>query len=203
MTVNFAKGLVPAVIQDAETLAVLMVGYMNEEALRVTRETGRVTFYSRSKERLWTKGESSGNFLNVKSIREDCDEDALLILAQPLGPTCHNGTKSCFDGGAETAPETQEGPLDFVLQLESLLQRRRKELPEGSYSTKLFKKGRKKIAQKLGEEAVEVILEIDNEKERFTDEAADLVFHLLVLLADRDSSLGDVVKVLKDRHRFE
>lgn len=188
-----ADGLIPAVIQDNSTLQVLMLGYMNKEAYDKTVAEGRVTFYSRTKSRLWTKGETSGNFLNVVSIVKDCDNDTLLIRVVPVGPVCHTGSKTCF-GGREN-----EG---FIGYLQSVVQRRHKEMPEGSYTTKLFTKGVKKIAQKVGEEAVETIIEaVDNNNPDMIYEASDLVYHLLVLLENQGLSLSDIEDELAKRHK--
>ncbi len=191
---NFKKsnGLVTAVIQHQLTKQVLMVGYMNEEALQKTREEKRVTFYSRTKERLWTKGESSGNFLTVKTIVEDCDNDALLILAIPEGPTCHKGTQSCFGTDA---------PTGFAYQLENIIENRKFSSPDASYVNRLFRKGVNKIAQKVGEEAVELVIEAkDSDDDKFLNEAADLLFHYLVLLNQKGFRLEDVEKILRGRH---
>jgi phosphoribosyl-ATP pyrophosphohydrolase/phosphoribosyl-AMP cyclohydrolase len=197
MKLDFEKldGLLPAVIQDSQTLKVLMVGFMNEEAYEKTRETGKVTFYSRTKKRLWTKGEESGNFLDVENIIPDCDSDTLLIKAKPAGPVCHTGSDTCFD-------EENLSGINFLTSLETIIQQRKKEMPEGSYTTKLFKNGVNKIAKKLGEEAVELVIEAkDSNDELFLNEAADLLYHLEVLLVERDKKLEDVVRVLEERHR--
>ncbi len=197
MDLDFSKlnGLVPAVIQDDDSGVVLMVGFMNKESLKKTKKTGLVTFWSRSKERLWTKGEESGNYLKVKEIIPDCDKDTLLIKAIPSGPVCHTGQDTCFD------EKNHEG-IDFLQTLEDLIYRRKKEMPEGSYTTKLFKKGVNKIAKKLGEEAVELVIEAkDSNDELFLNEAADLLYHLEVLLVERGKRLKDVAAVLKERHK--
>jgi phosphoribosyl-ATP pyrophosphohydrolase/phosphoribosyl-AMP cyclohydrolase len=197
MKLDFKKldGLVPAVVQDSNTRKVLMVGFMDEEALSKTKKTGKVTFYSRTKKRLWTKGEKSGNFLHVDKILVDCDNDTLLIKAKPSGPVCHTGRDTCFD------EKNKEG-IEFLNSLEKVIQKRKKELPEGSYTTKLFKKGVNKIAKKLGEEAVELVIEAkDSNDELFLNEAADLLYHLQVLLVSRNKQLSDVVKVLEKRHK--
>ncbi len=187
------EGLVPVIIQDDSTLKVLMLGYMNEQAYNKSVAEGRVTFFSRTKGRLWTKGETSGNFLNICSIAKDCDDDTLLIRVNPVGPTCHKGTTSCF-GGDET-----EG---FIRFLDSFIRRRRTEMPEGSYTTHLFNKGVNKIAQKVGEEAVETVIEaIDCNDERLLYEASDLMYHYLVLLAYKGVSLADIEKELASRHK--
>lgn len=187
-------GLIPAIIQDAGTQKVLMLGYMNQEALERTVAEGTVTFFSRTKGRLWTKGESSGNFLRVAGIRVDCDGDTVLIQAHPTGPVCHTGSDTCFE-------EVNEAP-DFLHHLERVIRRRREEMPEGSYTTRLFARGINKIAQKVGEEAVELVIEAkDDNKDLFLNEAADLMFHYLVLLAAKGCKLDEVVQVLRDRHK--
>jgi phosphoribosyl-AMP cyclohydrolase / phosphoribosyl-ATP pyrophosphohydrolase len=195
MDIDFSKsnGLVPVVIQDNNTLQVLMVGYMNEEALIKTKDEGNVTFFSRSKNRLWTKGETSGNFLIVKEITTDCDNDALLIKVNPAGPVCHTGKKSCF--GEET-------PKGFIYELEQIVnQRIDNDLPE-SYTNKLFKKGINKVAQKVGEEAVELVIEAkDDNPELFKSEAADLLYHLLVLLYAKKVTFSDIEEILQSRHK--
>lgn len=193
---DFAKmdGLVPAIIQDASSLKVLMLGFMNDEAYQKTKETGLVTFFSRTKQRLWTKGEESGNFLDVKEILEDCDDDTLLIKVIPRGPVCHTGADTCFS-------EENRRDIHFLRQLQDLIAGRKREMPEGSYTTKLFNSGINKIAQKVGEEAVELVIESkDNNDELFLNESADLVFHLLVLLTEKGFDLADVVKILEERH---
>ena len=188
-----ADGLLPVVVQDAVTLKVLMVGYMNREAYDKTIAEGRVTFYSRSRECLWTKGETSGNFLTVKDIYVDCDKDTLLIKAIPAGPTCHRGTVSCFD-----TPD-EEG---FIRHLQAVVQQRHRDMPEGSYTTKLFIKGVKKIAQKVGEEAVESVVEaVDGNRDRFIYEASDMIYHLLVLMEQMGCSIEDLERELSLRHK--
>lgn len=196
---DFEKGdgLIPAVIQDSENFQVLMLGYMNEEALQTTLEEERVTFYSRSKGRLWTKGETSGNYLDLVDIQQDCDNDSLLILAKPNGPTCHTGEQSCFHQKKFKAKNS----LGFLNDLERLIISRKKEMPEDSYTTYLFGKGLDKIAQKVGEEAVETVIEAKNGKKKFVNEVADLLFHLMVLLVEKDVPLKKVVKKLKKRHK--
>ena len=190
------QGLVPAIIQEHGTGRVLMLGFMNEEALRLTRETGLVTFWSRTRKKLWTKGEESGNKLHVKEIHEDCDGDTLLIRVRPDGPVCHTGSWSCFD----TETDREEG-ADFLLYLQDLLADRKKKMPEDSYTAALFRQGLNRIAQKVGEEAVELVIEAkDDDRDRFLGEAADLVYHLLVLLLEKGLTLQDVVRVLKERH---
>ncbi len=194
------KGLIPAIIQDAKTGTVLMLGFMNSEALEKTREEGKVTFFSRTKDRLWTKGEESGNFLHVVEILEDCDKDTLLIKANPAGPVCHTGTDTCFNE-SNIASMDSEG-LAFIAQLQQLIHTRKAEMPEGSYTTSLFSEGINKIAQKVGEEAVELIIESkDNNDELFLNEAADLLYHLLVLLTAKGKDIKDVTAVLERRHR--
>ncbi len=197
MTINFDKspdGLVPAVIQDAVTGKVLMLGYMNEAAYLKTDAEGIVTFFSRSKQRLWTKGETSGNFLHVKQLLVDCDGDTLLIKASPDGPTCHTGADTCFN-------EVNSGKGQFLNYLQAIIHDRRINPSDGSYTASLFKRGVNKIAQKVGEEAVELVIEAkDNNDDLFRGEAADLMFHFLVLLEQKNMSLDDVIAVLQHRH---
>jgi len=197
MKIDFSKysdGLVPAVVQDSRTRRVLMLGFMNEESLNKTKETQKVTFFSRSKNRLWTKGEESGNFLNVKEILEDCDNDTLLIKVEPEGPVCHTGSDTCFG-------EKNKGG-SFLAKLEKIIDNRKNNPKEGSHISKLYSKGINKIAQKVGEEAVELVIEAkDNNDELFLEEAADLMFHYLILLHARDKNLKDVVEVLKKRQK--
>ncbi len=186
-------GLLPVIIQDADTLRVLMLGYMNREAFDKTMNEGQVTFFSRTRQCLWTKGETSGNRLTVVSIYPDCDNDTLLVKVRPAGPVCHRGTTACFD-----TPESE----GFVRSLARLVRQRHQEMPEGSYTTRLFIKGVKKIAQKVGEEATESIIEaVDGNRDRFTYEASDLVFHLLVLLEEIGLSPEDIERELLKRHR--
>lgn len=196
MTVDFKKysdGLVPAIVQDFTTHKVLMLGFMNEEALHKTETTTKVTFYSRSKKRLWTKGEGSGNFLELKSLAVDCDNDTLLIKAHPLGPVCHTGADTCWS--------EKNHSEDFLYYLEDIINLRRKVAPNESYVASLFAKGINKIAQKVGEEAVELVIEAkDNNKELFLNEAADLLFHYLILLNAKDYKLHDVLDILQKRH---
>lgn len=199
-----ADGLIPAVIQDDRTLAVLMLGYMNQEAFEKTIGDKRVTFFSRTKNRLWTKGETSGNFLDVVSVSADCDKDTLLIRVIPHGPACHNGTATCFATSSTTANEEKpyEDTEGFVRYLQSVIQRRHKEMPEGSYTTKLFEKGVCKISQKVGEEAVETVIDaVAGNREGFLYEASDLVYHLLVLLEANGCSIADIEKELAKRHK--
>lgn len=192
-------GLLPAVVQSASDGAVLMLGYMNREALAATRESGRVTFWSRSKQRLWVKGESSGHFLTVRSISRDCDRDTLLILATAQGPTCHTGTRTCF-GAAP--PQAAAADYAFLAALEELIEQRGLEQPEGSYTAKLLREGGRRIAQKVGEEGVELALaSVTQSDAEVVGEAADLVYHLLILLKARRLSLREVVAELQTRHR--
>lgn len=195
MNIDFTKGngLVPVVIQDNTTLQVLMVGYMNEEALLKTEKEGKVTFFSRSKNRLWTKGETSGNFLYVKEILSDCDNDSILIKVNPAGPVCHTGSTACFD------EETAKG---FIYQLEQIINQRINEDASDSYTNKLYKKGINKVAQKVGEEAVELVIEAkDDNIDLFKNEAADLLYHLLILLKAKDTDFQSIEKVLMERHK--
>ena len=202
MNLDFVKsgGLLPVIIQDNTSGQVLMLGYMNEEALKKTQEENIVTFYSRTKNRLWTKGETSGNFLKVVNIQEDCDQDTLLIKVNPQGPTCHTGAISCFSSQAETySPQT--GSALFLEYLEKLIQERKQNPNQASYTNSLFEKGILKIAQKVGEEAVETVIDaVAGKKETLKGEAADLLYHLLVLLAALDMKLSDIINVLEERH---
>jgi phosphoribosyl-ATP pyrophosphohydrolase/phosphoribosyl-AMP cyclohydrolase len=196
MNPDFTKmnGLVPAIIQHHLSNQVLMLGFMNAEAFEKTRKTGRVTFFSRTKQRLWTKGEESGNFLKVKEIQEDCDQDTLLIKVDPAGPVCHKGTMSCFG-------DDPGNPYAFLEELQALLRNRKRKMPEGSYTAELFKSGSGKIARKVGEEAVEFIIEArDKDDGKFLNEGADLLFHILILLIDRGYDLSDIISILKGRH---
>ena len=187
-----ADGLLPVIVQDARTLKVLMLGYMNEEAFEKSAAEGRVTFFSRSKGRLWTKGETSGNFLNIVEMYADCDADTLLVKAIPVGPTCHRGTLSCFD-----TPDTE----GFVRTLQDVIRRRHAEMPEGSYTTKLFIKGPKSISKKVGEECTEAIIEaVSGKRDRFIYEASDLIYHFLVLCEAMGVSIEDLEKELAFRH---
>lgn len=188
-----AGGLLPVVVQDAVTLKVLMVAYMNREAFEKTLQTGKATFYSRTREALWTKGETSGNFINVVGMYADCDNDTLLLLGNPCGPACHRGTTSCFD-----TPEDD----GFIRRLENVVQGRHKQMPEGSYTTKLFTKGVNKIAQKVGEEAVETVIEATcGNRERYLYEACDLMYHLLVLNEQMGFTIADMERELSSRHK--
>jgi phosphoribosyl-ATP pyrophosphohydrolase/phosphoribosyl-AMP cyclohydrolase len=196
MKPDFTKspdGLIPAIIQDNITNVVLMLGYMNQEAFDKTQQEKRVTFFSRSKNRLWTKGEESGNFLDVNSLLIDCDNDTILIKATPAGPTCHKGSDTCFN-------EKNISP-NFLIELETIIRDRKNNPTDKSYTASLFAKGINKIAQKVGEEAVEVVIEAkDNNDELFKGEAADLLFHYLILLQAKNFTLNDIIQVLKDRH---
>lgn len=197
MKINYdEKGLVPAIIQDAKTKTVLMLGYMNEEAYLKTNETKKVTFYSRSKQRLWTKGEESGNFLNLVSIKNDCDNDSLLISVNPQGPTCHKGTDNCWG-------DNNEQSFGFFTELEqTIAERKVNQDNEKSYVADLFRKGINKIAQKVGEEAVEVVIEAKDEDDNlFLNESADLLFHYLILLKAKGFGLNDIEQVLIDRKK--
>ncbi len=199
MDINFNKessGLVPAIIQDQHSNKVLMLGFMNKAAYDKTVQTGQVTFFSRTRKRLWTKGEESGNFLDVVSITEDCDQDTLLIKAIPVGPVCHTGADTCWD---------EQNPTDdfyFLKTLQNFIAKRKAEMPKGSYTTSLFESGTAKIAQKVGEEAVETVIEaMANNDERLLYEASDLVYHLMVLLAHKGFSISDLATELKKRHK--
>ena len=194
---NFEKnnGLIPAVIQDGKTNQVLMLGYMNQKALEETRKTGKVTFYSRTKQRLWTKGETSGNFLELDSIQSDCDADTLLVKVRPIGPTCHLGSDTCFGS------DNKDSGIRFLQDLQKIIKNRKETSPEGSYTASLFASGINKIAQKVGEEAVEVVIEAkEPETGNLKEETADLLFHLLVLLEQKEVPLAKVVDVLRERH---
>lgn len=197
MEIDFHKmnGLVPAIVQDAVTKNVLMLGFMNQEAYEKTLETQKVTFWSRSRNCLWTKGETSGNFLRLVSIQNDCDNDTLLVKAHPCGPTCHKGTDTCW------GEENRLNPMEFLSELQDFIDKRRKDMPKGSYTTSLFKKGVNKIAQKVGEEAVETIIEATNgSSEKLIYEASDMLYHLIVLLADKGLRIEDVALELAKRH---
>ena len=190
---NKTNGLVPVIIQDYRTLQVLMLGYMNEEAFLKTQQENKVAFFSRSKNRLWTKGESSGNFLLVKDIQIDCDNDTILIKAEPIGPTCHTGSSTCF--GEETAK-------GFLYKLEETISQRINDNDQKSYTNTLFKQGINKVAQKVGEEAIELVIEAkDNDDELFKNEAADLLYHFLILLKAKNMKLEDIEFILKNREK--
>lgn len=196
MTIDFDKmdGLVPAIIQDDKTLRVLMLGFMNKEAYEKTVETGKVTFWSRTKGRLWTKGETSGNYLNVVSIKNDCDNDTLLIKVNPVGPVCHTGADTCWD-------EDNDNPIMFLTELQRFIERRHREMPEGSYTTSLFRDGLSRMTQKVGEEAVELVIEsMKGDNERLIYEASDMMYHLIVLLTSKGLSIEDIARELIERH---
>ncbi|HNZ36293.1 MAG: Phosphoribosyl-ATP pyrophosphatase [Candidatus Marinimicrobia bacterium ADurb.Bin030] len=197
MNIDFTKnnGLLPAIIQDEKTGKVLMLGYMNRESYEKTRATGRVTFFSRSRQALWTKGETSGNFLEVKEILSDCDGDTLLIKVKPTGPTCHTGADTCFN-------EKNIAEKPFIFELEEIIRDRRNNPKPGSYTNKLFDAGDERIAQKVGEEATEVVIDaVTGNEMRLPEEVADLLYHLLVLLVAKDVALDDIMNVLEKRHR--
>ncbi|MDX9690205.1 MAG: bifunctional phosphoribosyl-AMP cyclohydrolase/phosphoribosyl-ATP diphosphatase HisIE [Proteobacteria bacterium] len=195
---DFAKGdgLLPVIVQDNNSLRILMLGYMNREALDETLRSGLVTFYSRSKQRLWQKGETSGHTLKLVSITTDCDQDALLARVLPQGPTCHTGAVSCFDQKDEGRDD-----LSFLADLQALIHKRHEEQPAGSYTTQLFQQGMPRMAQKVGEEGVEVALAATAEPHKLCEEAADLIYHLLVVLEASEKSLTDIIKVLRQRHK--
>lgn len=191
---KYADGLVPTIIQDAETQKVLMLGFMNSESFEITQKTGKITFFSRSRQKLWTKGETSGNLLEVREILLDCDADTLLIKAKPFGVVCHTGADTCFNEKNESK--------NFLFELEKVILERKNNPSETSYTSKLFAKGINKIAQKVGEEAVETVIEAKDENdELFKNEISDLIFHLLILLAAKNVKLEDVLKVLKERRK--
>jgi phosphoribosyl-AMP cyclohydrolase / phosphoribosyl-ATP pyrophosphohydrolase len=195
--IDFEKGggLIPVVVQDADSLKVLMLGYMNREAFDKTISSGRATFYSRSRNSLWEKGETSGNWMKVRDVSADCDNDTLLLRVEPQGPACHTGDDTCFS-------EKNSGGISFLRQLDGVIGERKRDLPENSYTTSLFRAGVNKIARKVGEEAIELILEAkdDSSRDLFLNEAADLFYHMLVLLHHRGFSLDDMVDVLEKRH---
>lgn len=197
MELDFDKmdGLIPAIIQDNSTQKVLMLGFMNKEAYEKTVETGKVTFYSRTKERLWTKGEQSGNFLNVISIQNDCDQDTLLIQVHPTGPVCHTGTDTCW------GEKNEANPLLFLSELQDFIEKRYQEMPEGSYTTSLFKDGLNRMAQKVGEEALEAVIEaVNGSNERLIYEGSDMLYHLIVLLTAKGMRIEDMASELQQRH---
>ncbi|MCD8285237.1 MAG: bifunctional phosphoribosyl-AMP cyclohydrolase/phosphoribosyl-ATP diphosphatase HisIE [Prevotellaceae bacterium] len=198
MSIDFQKGggLVPAIVQDANTLRVLMLGYMNEEAYQKTLETKRVTFWSRTRKTLWTKGETSGNFLNVVDIKVDCDQDSLLVKALPEGPVCHTGKDTCW------GEENKRNPLLFLSELSDFIETRHREMPEGSYTTSLFKEGLNRMAQKVGEEALELVIEATNgTNERLVYEGSDMLYHLIVLLTSKGLRIEDMAAELEQRHK--
>lgn len=198
MEIDFEKqgGLVPAIIQDSITNNVLMLGYMNQEAYEQTIKTGKVTFWSRSRQCLWTKGETSGNFLNLVSIKSDCDNDTLLVRVNPVGPACHLGTDTCW------GEKNEANPLLFLTELQDFINKRHEEMPEGSYTTSLFKDGLNRMAQKVGEEALEAVIEATNgTDERLIYEASDMFYHLIVLLTSKGLRIEDIAKELQVRHR--
>ena len=200
MTIDFNKqnGRVPAIIQDAETKNVLMLGFMNEEAYRKTKETGLVTFWSRSRNTLWTKGETSGNYLHVVEIKNDCDQDTLLIKVHPDGPTCHTGADTCWQ---ETNRSDANNPLLFLSELNDFIEKRHAEMPEGSYTTSLFRDGVNRMAQKVGEEALEMVIEATNgTNERLIYEGSDMLYHLIVLLVSKGLRIEDMARELMERH---
>ena len=197
MEIDFEKGggLVPAIIQDANTRQVLMLGYMNQESLSKTLDTGLVTFYSRTRQTLWTKGEISGNNLRLVDIKSDCDHDTLLVRAIPTGPVCHTGTDTCW------GENNEDRPLDFLSQLQDFIEKRHKEMPEGSYTTSLFRDGLNRMSQKVGEEALELVIEATNgSNERMVYEGADLLYHLIVLLTSKGLRIEDLASELRERH---
>lgn len=197
MTIDFDKmgGLVPAIIQDDKTKNVLMLGYMNQEAYNKTIETGKVTFYSRTRQKLWTKGEESGNFLNVVSIKNDCDNDTLLIQVNPVGPVCHTGTDTCW---GET---NNMNPMLFLSELQDFIEKRHQEMPAGSYTTSLFKDGLNRMAQKVGEEALEAVIEaVNGTDDRLIYEGSDMIYHLIVLLTAKGLRIEDMARELMERH---
>lgn len=188
------RGLIPAIIQDADTRVVLMMGYMNRESLDQTLKTGKVCFFSRSRQKLWTKGEESGHFLHLVDLKADCDRDTLLVKVRPVGPTCHTGTDTCWN--------EENTDADFLFFLQRFLQKRKNDSPEESYTARLIARGINKVAQKVGEEAVELVIEAkDDEEELFLNEAADLMYHYIVLLIAKGYGLEDVIEVLKKRHK--
>lgn len=198
MNIDFNKlnGLVPAIIQDADTKNVLMLGFMNEEAYRKTLETKKVTFYSRTRKRLWTKGEESGHFLHLVDIKNDCDNDTLLVKVHPEGPTCHTGSDTCW------GEKNESNPLQFLSELQNFIEKRHREMPEGSYTTSLFKDGLNRMAQKVGEEALEAVIEaVNGSDERLVYEASDMFYHLIVLLTAKGLRIEDVASELASRHK--
>lgn len=197
MEIDFDKlgGLVPAIVQDARTKNVLMLGFMNREAYDKTVATGKVTFWSRTRNCLWTKGETSGNYLNLVEVRNDCDKDTLLVKAIPDGPTCHTGTDTCW------GEDNSANPLLFLTELQDFIEKRHEEMPEGSYTTSLFRKGINRIAQKVGEEALETVIEATNgSNDKMVNEASDLLYHLIVMLTEKGLRIEDVAGELQKRH---
>ena len=204
MEIDFNKmdGLVPAIIQDAQTDKVLMLGFMNEEAYKKTVETRKVTFWSRTRNTLWTKGETSGNFLNVVEILNDCDQDTLLIKANPVGPVCHTGADTCWNEKNPHKPaNSKDNALLFLSELQDFIEKRHEEMPEGSYTTSLFKDGLNRMAQKVGEEALELVIEACNgTNERMIYEGSDMLYHLIVLLTSKGLRIEDMASELRERH---
>ncbi len=204
MEIDFYKmdGLVPAIIQDAQTDKVLMLGFMNEEAYKKTVETGKVTFWSRTRNTLWTKGETSGNFLNVVEILNDCDQDTLLIKANPVGPVCHTGADTCWNEKNPHKPaNSKDNALLFLSELQDFIEKRHEEMPEGSYTTSLFKDGLNRMAQKVGEEALELVIEACNgTNERMIYEGSDMLYHIIVLLTSKGLRIEDMASELRERH---
>ncbi|MBR5467090.1 MAG: bifunctional phosphoribosyl-AMP cyclohydrolase/phosphoribosyl-ATP diphosphatase HisIE [Bacteroidaceae bacterium] len=209
MDINFDKmnGLIPAIIQDADTRQVLMLGYMNKEAYDITVQTGKVTFWSRSRQTIWTKGETSGNFLNVVDIKNDCDQDTLLIRVHPVGPVCHTGTETCWGENNEIPEASDNGssnegnPLLFLSQLQDFIEERHRLMPEGSYTTSLFKDGLNRMAQKVGEEALELVIEaINGTDERMIYEGSDMLYHLIVLMTSKGLRIEQMAEELATRH---
>lgn len=197
MKIDFEKmgGLVPAIVQDATTKTVLMLGYMNEAAYNKTIETGKVTFFSRSRQQLWTKGETSGNFLNLVSIKADCDSDALLVKVNPEGPVCHKGTDTCWE------EKNEKDPIQFLSFIQDFIETRYREMPENSYTTSLFKDGLNRMAQKVGEEALELVIEaVNGTDERLLYEGSDMLYHLIVLLTSKGLRIEDLARELQQRH---
>lgn len=209
MDINFdkAQGLVPAIIQDADTRQVLMLGYMNKQAYDLTVQTGKVTFWSRSRQCLWTKGETSGNFLHVVDIKNDCDQDTLLIRVHPAGPVCHTGTDTCWGeentpmGEQATAPKEDANPLLFLSELQDFIEERHRQMPEGSYTTSLFRDGLNRMAQKVGEEALELVIEaVNGTDERMIYEGSDMLYHLIVLMTSKGLRIEQLAAELMERH---
>lgn len=201
MDMNFNKmqGLIPAIIQDAETRQVLMLGYMNKEAYDITVQTGKVTFWSRSRQTIWTKGETSGNYLNVVDIKNDCDQDTLLIRVHPTGPVCHTGTDTCW--GEKNEVLTDNNPLLFLSELQDFIEERHRQMPEGSYTTSLFKDGLNRMAQKVGEEALELVIEaVNGSNERMVYEGSDMLYHLIVLMTSKGMRIEQLAEELMQRH---